>query len=108
MGEIVSFPSRDRACRPVAAAGGDSDERWRILDQVELPGEPFVDGRPQRGVIERLMLDGITGMFWVRLTGGPRGGTTLVVARDKIRSIPCAAPPLSHGEAPSGVRPFQD
>lgn len=95
MGELLLFPSRDRAMRPVATAAGD--ERWHILDQVELPGEPFVDGRPQRGTIERLMLDGIAGMFWIRLNGGPRGGTVLVLESSRLRRPTTGTLPLSHG-----------
>ena len=116
MGELLPFPSRDRATeapsgvrpdglRPIATAAGHEaasavrpeDLRWHILDQVELPGEASVDGRPQRGVIERLMLDGIAGMFWIRLTGGPRGGSVLVVDSSRIRRPATGALPLSLG-----------
>ncbi len=105
MGDVVLFP-RDRAvARPVATTL--SDESRHILDQVELPGEPMVDGPEapsgvrqqsvQRGIIERLMLDGIAGMFWVRLTGGPRGGTVLVVDGSRLARPRPFLPPLSHG-----------
>lgn len=106
MGELLLFPSSDRACRPVATASGaeaasavrPTDQRWHILDQVDLPAEPLVNGQPQRGIIERMMIDGTAGMFWIRLTGGPRGGSILVVEGHRLaRPARAGISPLSHG-----------
>lgn len=95
------WPSRHREHAPVspAAATPHGHERWRILDEVELPGEPFASGRPQRGVIERLLIDEISGLLWVRLQGGPRGGTLLVVDAGKVRR-PATLPFIDFRGAP--------
>lgn len=43
MGEILSFPSRDRAQRPPVEAG-----RWHILDHVVVPAEGGAHGTVER------------------------------------------------------------
>lgn len=92
MGELLTFPSRDAAQRPLAAPVS----ALRLLDDVVLLDERLADGRLQPGRIERLHEGAFGASVWVRRSGGPRAGDVRVVDIGLVQALP--HPAVSPGD----------